>query len=140
MSDADEDFLDACLDDRSGRVREAAAGLLSRLSNSKLVARMIARLEPLVTFIPGSPSSLLKLKRGSKPRIDLNLPAAFDKSMQRDGISEKPSDSLGPKQWWLLQMISCVPLDHWTQKLNASPEALIESIPKEFESVFVAAG
>src|SRR5262249_25971781 len=39
----DEPFLESCLDDRSSKVREAAADLLARLPESAFVQRMVQR-------------------------------------------------------------------------------------------------
>jgi hypothetical protein len=49
LSDADEPFLEAALDDRSAGVRQAAADLLGRLPASRRSARMADRLRPLVS-------------------------------------------------------------------------------------------
>src|SRR5206468_3036992 len=46
LSDDDEPFLEAALDDRSANVRQIAAELLARLPNSRRSARMAARLRP----------------------------------------------------------------------------------------------
>ncbi len=137
LSDADEPFLESCLDDRSARVREAAADLLARLPKSLFVERMIARVTPCVTYHPGVEASVLKLTRGKKASWDVTLPEAFEKSMQRDGMSEKPSETLGPKQWWLRQMIGCVPLDHWTSATGASPADLVGAANGEFAAVLI---
>jgi hypothetical protein len=137
LSDTDEDFLESCLDDRSSRVREVAADLLARLVHSKFTARMIDRLRPLISFSPGTTGQLLKLKRATKASLDVRLPDAFDKSMQRDGMTEKPKETLGPKQWLLQQIISNVPLTFWTNEFGVPPVALVESLPNEFATVFI---
>jgi hypothetical protein len=137
LSADDEAFLETCLDDRSSRVRETAADLLARLPNSSLVKRMIERVMPLISFDSGSAGNLLKLKRSTKPHFNITLPAAFDKTMQRDNIIEKPPEGLGPKQWWLLQMISYVPLDYWTQAFGAPAATLVEAVPGEYADVLV---
>lgn len=137
LSDEDEPFLETCLDDRSSRVREAAAELLSRLPGSRLVQRMIARVTTLFAFTPATEGKLLKLKRGTKATLEVTLPEAFDKAMQRDGMTEKPSEKIGQKQWWLLQMLSCVPLDYWTRTFGAQPAEIVEAAPEEFQKVLV---
>lgn len=137
LSDADEEFLESCLDDRSGRVRESAAALLARLPKSKFVARMIDRLRPLMAFTPGARAQLLKFKRGIKSSFEVRLPEAFDKAMFRDGMTEKPRETLGQKQWWLLHLVAGVPLDFWTNTYEASPEELIEAAPEEFSALLV---
>jgi hypothetical protein len=137
LSADDETFLETCLDDRSSRVREAAADLLARLPNSSLVNRMVERVASLISFESGAAGSLLKLKRSTKPHFNVTLPEAFDKTMQRDGIIEKPPEALGPKQWWLLQLISYVPLDYWTQTFGAPAATLVDAAPADYREVFV---
>jgi hypothetical protein len=132
LSDADEPFLEQCLDDRSLKVREAAADLLARLPGSALVRRMIARMTSLLTFAEGTSGSLLKLKRGTKATLQVNLPEACDAAMIRDGIKEKPSETIGQRQWWWVQMLGCVPLAHWTNTFQASPQTLLAAAPREF--------
>lgn len=117
LSMADEPFLETCLDDRSKSVREVAAAVLSRLPESRLVKRMIARLEDRIV-----------LKGGSKPTFEVNLPDECDESMIRDGINQKPSDqykNLGEKAQWVLQMIQRVPPGYWSDKWGKSPVDLI---------------
>lgn len=136
LSEEDEEFLEGCLDDRSSRVREAAADLLARLPNSRFVSRMIQRASAHVRFAPGSAGGLLKLKRSSKASLEVTLPESFDKAMQRDGMTEKPGESLGQKQWWLQQIIGSVPLDFWTKTFDVSAETLVAAAPADFAKVF----
>jgi hypothetical protein len=118
-------------------VREAAADLLARLPSSSLVKRMVERVASLISFESGAAGSLLKLKRPTKPHFNVTLPEALDKTMQRDGIIEKPPEALGPKQWWLLQLISYLPLDYWTQTFGAPAATLVDAAPADYRDVFV---
>ncbi len=135
LSDADEPFLESCFEDRSVRVREAAANLLCRLPESRFAQRMVARVSPLVTFRIGAAGSVLKLTRGKKASWNVALPEACDKGMLRDGVSEKPGSSMGPKQWWLQQLIGFVPLDHWTRSTGANAAELVGANGGEFAAV-----
>ena len=135
LSPLDEPFLESCLDDRSSRVREAAADLLSRLPGSMLVARMIGRAMPLLNYVPGSAGNLLLLKKAVKPRLEVDLPVGFDKMMLRDGLKEKTNESIGVRQWHLMQILSHVPLAHWTERFGATPDELISAVPDEFDTV-----
>jgi Family of unknown function (DUF5691) len=131
LSDADEPFLETCLDDRGSRVRAAAADILSRLPDSRLVSRMKERLEPLLTF--------KKTLLGNPKSLDVALPDAFDKTMLRDAIVEKPAEKIGQKQWWLTQMLRCVPPTHWTARFGITPNELINVIEKDYRGLFVMA-
>lgn len=135
LSEDDEPFLESCFDDRSARVREAAADLACRLPTSRFVQRIAARVAPLVTYQPAVAGSVLKLARGKTAGWSVALPEAFDKSMLRDGLAEKPSQSIGPKQWWLQQLIGYLPLDHWTQTAGADAAELVAAVGGEFAAV-----
>jgi hypothetical protein len=125
LSMNDEPFLESCLDDRSSRVREAAAGLLARLPASLFIQRMIARLEPL-------------LKWNGKV-LSAELPAAFDKPMLRDGLTEKPPPHTGQKQWWRSQMLRIVPPVLWSQSFGATAEKLVAGVDKDEERSIIPA-
>ncbi len=93
LSLEDESFLEAALDDRRKEVRKVAADLLARLPESALVARMIERVKPLITY---------KRKFLGKDELVVVLPEMCDKAMQRDGIELKPPHpGIGEKAWWL---------------------------------------
>jgi hypothetical protein len=124
---ADETFLEAALDDRRKEVRTVAANLLARLPESRLVGRMIERVEPLLRIVPGEQRSLLALKVGRKARISVGLPAACDKPMIRDGVEPKPPHGEGEKSWWLRQMVAAIPPSHWTRTSGESVAALLEA-------------
>jgi hypothetical protein len=126
LSQADEPFLEAALDDRSKQVRDAAAELLAELPASAFVARMSARAEPLLSFQPGASGGILK--RAKPPKLDVTLPPEkFDKSWLRDGITEKPEQRMGQRQWWLVQMLSFIPVTYWSAKWQAPPETIVEA-------------
>ncbi len=139
LSTDDEPFLETCLDDRSARVREAAADRLAKLPASRLVLRMIERAEPLLRLVPPIPANLLKLKKGTAARFEVTLPDTFDKTWLRDGLKEKPSERLGAKQWHLYQILSYVPLAHWTTTLKINPEAILAALPEDFSGLIIRA-
>ncbi len=118
LSMEDEPFLESVLDDRSKEVRAIAAGLLSRLPQSRLVQRMIERLEPLLSVQKGG-----MLKKGA---IVVELPQECDNAMQRDGIDPKPPRYSQKNAWWLCQMIGYVLLSHWGQQWELSPADVLK--------------
>lgn len=137
LSQDDEDFLETCLADRSSKVREAAGELLSGLPESRFVGRMITRLEPLIRFTAGSRGQLLRLKRAVAPQLEIELPAEFDESLERDGLKEKPPERLGRRQWWFLQIVACVPLAWWTRHTAADADELIAALPEEHRELML---
>jgi hypothetical protein len=125
LSMADEPFLEAALDDRRKEVRKTAADLLARLPESQFCLRMVARVEPLFAY------QKKLLGRGS---LEVQLPEACDRAMVRDGIEPKPpqygAQKLGEKSWWLLQLVTAVPPQHWTTHFKLSPADLTEAARK----------
>jgi hypothetical protein len=117
LSLADEAFLEAAFDDKRKEVRRKAADLLAQIPNSALVKRMQERLQPLLKFKPAEEGSILKLKKGTKASLEINLPTECSKAMQRDGIEAKPpAKEIGERAWWLAQMLGCVPPAYWREQ------------------------
>lgn len=112
----DEPFLESALDDRRKEVRKTAAALLTQIAGSQLVSRMRERIKPLM--------SISASRRGA--RIDLTLPAAPDKGLERDSAGPVGA---GEKAWSLRQMLAAVPPAEWTQS-GAMPSDLIRAALK----------
>jgi Family of unknown function (DUF5691) len=119
LSDADEAFLEAALDDRKEAVRAAARRLLARIPSSAFNRRAAERAAPL-----------LRLERqGLRRRLVVTLPDTADAPATRDGITAKAPDlAIGPGAWLLTQMISLTPLTEWVTRLGLDPAELI-SLP-----------
>jgi hypothetical protein len=122
LSMADEPFLESTLDDRRADVRQAAAALLARLPQARLVQRMAGRARRLLVWKN-------RLLRGV---LEARLPERCEADMLRDGIAPKPpADSpLGERAWWLAQIIAAVPPGAWTGAWNRRPPALLEAAAK----------
>lgn len=122
LGPADEPFLEAALDNRRQAVRHQAAELLARLPESQLVARMIARVEPLLTFVAGRPGNLLVLRTAVKPRLSVLLPDECDPAMSRDGIRAKrpANEQIGEKAYWLRQMLAVIPPSYWSRRWSTT--------------------
>ena len=114
LSMDDEPFLESALDDRRVEVRRAAAELLSRLAESRLCQRMIARVGPLVQFS----------QHKGKLQVDINLPDQYTKDMARDGIA-KSQPGMGEKNAWLTQMLAIVPPSSWCHLSGRSAADLL---------------
>lgn len=119
LSMEDEPFIETCLDDKRKEVREAAQYLLINLPQSRLVARMLARLEPLVQ---------IKSKFLGGDTLTVTLPEGLDPAMKRDGITGHSwRTGMGPKSTLLAELISFVPTELWSQKWNRTPEKLLQA-------------
>ncbi len=111
LSDDDEPFLEAALDDRAAAVRTAAAGLLDSLPRSRRGARMAVRLAPLVH---------LDRRRLRDDHLDVDLPGGPDAAARRDGLAAGAKGVVR-----LEQLVGATPLTWWEQEFDQSPaEAL----------------
>ncbi|HET7230379.1 MAG TPA: DUF5691 domain-containing protein [Longimicrobium sp.] len=138
LSMDDEPFLEAALDDRRKEVRTAAASILSRLADSRLVARMTERARRWLVIQPPKTGLLAKVTGGGAPLVEVYLPEALDKEMERDGIAAKPPPGVGERGWWLAQALAAVPPRTWTDAAKCSPDELIAAARKtEWRDVVV---
>jgi hypothetical protein len=118
----DEPFLEAALDDRSGRVRAVAARLLDALPASQRALRMAERVRPLVA-VTGRTSKTLSV----------TLPEALDDAARRDGVDDDPPPKVGLKSWWFIQLVGGAPLAMWSAW--GEPAELVALAAKEAELV-----
>src|SRR5688572_12779313 len=123
LSMADEPFLEEALDDRRKEVRAVAADLLARLPGSRLAARMLARVQPLVRIPPDGGGVMARML--GRTRVDVELPAACDAAMVRDGIEPKPPRGMGERAWWLAQLVAAVAPSVWSREARLEPEHII---------------
>ncbi|HEX3269189.1 MAG TPA: DUF5691 domain-containing protein [Ktedonobacterales bacterium] len=107
----DEEFLDIALGDKTERVREVAAKLLTSLQTSTLAGRMRSRAEAMLT-----------LKNGA---LDAKPPTAVDTEWERDGLTEKVGQGTGQRTAWMTQVLERVPPSHWEAHFGMTPEELI---------------
>jgi hypothetical protein len=113
LSDDDEPFLEAALDDRAVGVRQVAVDLLGRLPSSRRGARMTHRLRPLVT-VSGPPH-----------RLSVGRPAVPDATDRRDGITDAAPSGMGVSDWRIVQLVAGAPLSFWTDHLGTTPERVV---------------
>lgn len=123
----DEPFLESALDDKRKPVRQAAADSLARLADSAHARRILARLHPLIELEAPHGGMLGKLR---KRKLRVDLPAASDKTAQRDGIELKPpaSHKIGERAFWLSQMVAMVPPAHWCQRFGCDAQTFLETV------------
>ncbi|MBP0005721.1 MAG: hypothetical protein J7642_18720 [Cyanobacteria bacterium SBC] len=117
LSDADEPFLEAALDNKSKQVRAIAADLLARLPNSALCQRTLARIRQSIEI----------RQRGNRLDLNVTLPKSCPKAALRDGIDSKKlkkAKDLGERSGWLLQQLALVPPRVWSVEI--SPQKLVE--------------
>jgi hypothetical protein len=118
LSQRDEAFLDAVLDDRRKEVRRAAAALLQRLPGSRLVERAWSLAQPLLVIGAGG-----WLRKAS---LEVHLPSACSAAMQRDGIDAKAAAGYrgGERSYWLEELLARVPPRRWCEVSGMDAAAL----------------
>ncbi|POM23287.1 hypothetical protein BTM25_44400 [Actinomadura rubteroloni] len=128
LSAADEEFLEAALDDRAGEVRATAAALLAQLPGSALGARMAVRARGCVR------PERRTLRGRAQTWIAVTPPAEHDEGMARDGVPFHPEGSFAPgrtpapQQAWLREILARTPLATWPD-VFALPPAEILALP-----------
>ena len=103
--------MNTALGDKTERVREVAAKLLTSLPTSALARRMRARAEAMLT-----------LKNGA---LDAKPPTAVDAEWERDGLTEKGGQGAGQRTIWMAQVLSRVPPSYWETQFGMAPDKLI---------------
>jgi hypothetical protein len=125
LSNADETFLETCLDDRSKDVRSIAADLLAKLPSSAFIKRMVARGQQILT--------------ANKKGIEVNLPE-WTNELGRDSIEKKPPYPYrGEKAYWLESILQNIPPETWQTHLGLEPKEILKRLPKEWKPNIVQA-
>jgi len=138
LSDDDEPFLEAALDDRSVGVRTVAADLLGRLPGSRRAARMADRLRPLVSSggrqgtTPGGADAAGPDRRrlaGDRRRAGGGLtvarPPEPDAAARRDGVGGAAPAGMGASAWRVAQLVAGAPLAFWAEQLGQGPAEVV---------------
>ncbi|MCA9925023.1 MAG: hypothetical protein KC421_21760 [Anaerolineales bacterium] len=114
----DEPFLERALDDRNHLVRNKAAELLTYLPESRLCRRMLTYTRQLLIWTPQN-----------KHQIAVRFPVITN-GMMRDGIFHRTDmDKTRLRMRQLIQMVTAVPLTHWTTTWHVTPADIIRALP-----------
>ncbi|MEM7035233.1 MAG: DUF5691 domain-containing protein [Chloroflexota bacterium] len=117
LSMDDEPFLERALDDRDNTVRRRAAELLTYLPPSRLCRRMTKHA-----------GTVLVWDRAQAGVLKVVFPETVTAAMVRDGVlPRKGTDPSRVQRPQLVEIISAIPLDHWTTAWQASPETIIHA-------------
>lgn len=121
LSAADEEFLEAALDDRKRAVRTAAVRLLARLPGSAWSRRVTERAWPLLRLDGAGPG-----RTGPGRRLVASLPTGLDPAAIRDGVGGlPPPPGISAAAWQLTQVISAVPLGRWADRFGLEPAEIV---------------
>lgn len=117
LSMADEPFLEVALDDRHLIVRRKAAELLAYLPESRLCQRMKVYLAPILTWTPDQAQ-----------QMTVTAPQHISPAMVRDGVGlPNFKDIARVRSAQIVDMLGAVPLSHWTETWQSSPEAILQA-------------
>ena len=143
LSSGDEQFLEKALDDRSVRVREAAALLLARIPGSAYADRAAARAdsvldryEPPAGGLRGVAAGLSR--RGRAGKLAVEPPEHTDAGWRRDLPGDMPQHGVGEKAWMISQALSVVPPAHWEDYFGVEPSDLISAARGDWEMALLA--
>jgi hypothetical protein len=115
ISPADEAFLERARTDRSIHVKGVAEDLLARLPQSAFVAERTR-----------SASSALQ-KAATPASMWAKVRAGFGAKVLKLVVEPPPAEGSGGRARLLVQLVSAVPLSHWTATFEAEPEAILEA-------------
>jgi hypothetical protein len=126
LSEADEPFLEAALNDKRKDVRSAAVECLCLLPRSAHAARNIDRLKSLLTLTDQGTGVFSRFK---SRRLEITLPESLDKAAIRDGVNAKPpaQQKIGERAYWLMQMIALVQPSHWCERFQCDIATLLSA-------------
>ncbi len=134
LSMEDEPFLEKALDDRSSTVREEASKLLCRLCESRLSDRMIERASHVLRVAADKPGKILAKVKSAPGSDDFSLeiepPHDIDKLWERDGIPAKPPQGTGKRAFWLGELVSKIPPEHWEKQWRRTPQEILRAFQK----------
>ncbi|MEY3367093.1 MAG: hypothetical protein RI973_248 [Bacteroidota bacterium] len=112
LSMVDEPFLECCLDDSRKEIRQLAAGLLSRLPDSRFCERMFQRAAACLSW--------------DGKQLGFHFPDDIGPEADRDGLLRKDQSWKGGEQAaYLGQVCSKVPPGRWESHFNDTPEGVI---------------
>jgi hypothetical protein len=117
LSLADEEFLEAALDDRAAVVRAAARSLLGVLPGSAFGRRAAGRA-----------GAVLRMRSDGKRRwLEATLPdGPPGPDLARDGITASPpATGVGARAWLLTELIAAAPLGEWTRRFGAGAQEVV---------------
>ena len=92
--------------DRRQNTRQYAVRALMSIDNSAFRSRSLARAASVLSIAK---------KLIAKNQLDCQPPLAFDADWKQDGIKEKPPTGTGPRDYWLYQILSVIPLRDWPE-------------------------
>ncbi len=109
----DAPFLESVTRDRSQSVRIAAARALWRLPETETARAVRARAEQHLT-------------RSDHGELDVTLPPeSFDEALEALGVVATPPAGVGPRQFWLAQLLSALPPDRVAEHLRLDAPGIV---------------
>jgi hypothetical protein len=122
LNPSDEPFLNDALQDRSAEVRRVARTLLASLPSE-----FSRRLKELATQVLSFKKPLI-----GKARIEVAMPEDPIAWLKTNGVeidnpTRTASQSVGPKAWFLKELISLIPITYWSELWQKPPLDIIRA-------------
>jgi hypothetical protein len=133
LSAADEELLEAALDDRGAAVRDTARHLLGALPGSAFNQRASQRGAGVLRLRATGGRQWLEavIPDGTEHDRDGGGPPLAPDDLARDGITAKaPAPGIGAGAWLLTQLVAAVPLGEWTSRWGLDAAQAV-SLPVE---------
>ena len=124
LNAGDEAFLNEALHDRSVEVRRVARTLLAGLPSSEFSRRLQELVKPVMSF---------KKPLIGKARIEVALPNDDPiawlnaNDVEIGNPPQTTTRSFGPKAWCLKEVISLVPITHWSKLWAKTPLEIVKA-------------
>lgn len=122
LSEADMEWLEELVVDKSQKVKDAASALLSRIPASSVVQRYLLVARQSVAL--KKEKTMLGLS--SKMVLQAVLHAGYDETIHKTGIGKTAADKQFTNEEWILyQLISHVPPQNWEVQLGDTAENIM---------------
>lgn len=116
----DEEFLEAALDDRRGKIRAVAADILDRVDGSAHRRRLVGAAVGLMEWVAGESGFVLR-----SSGLDLDTLGPAGTPLARDGINLTAPKGVALGDHVLAQLLSRIPPGHWEQQFGQPPETIV---------------
>ncbi|MBY0444565.1 MAG: hypothetical protein K2Q15_05080 [Burkholderiales bacterium] len=132
--DADAPWFERLLSDRSQAVRQLVAGHLALDPQTPLAQRLLLRAALTLQWEKkpesGGIFSKIKSAMGHKaiPLLRIEPPQTLPKDWEKDGWIVNPPSGLGPRAWWLQQLVALIPPAHWAEQAQADISSVLAAM------------
>jgi hypothetical protein len=131
---ADAPWLERLLSDRSQAVRQLVLGHLALDPQTPLAQRLLLRAAETLHWekAPGSGGIFSKIQSAlghqANSLLRIELPQTLPKDWEKDGWMVNPPAGVGPKAWWLQQLVALIPPSNWTKQTQTDISSVLAAM------------